>query len=79
MPERRYWTLILGDNHYFKVDKPLNAPTGAVLANFTCVETFAWLHVRTICYRVAYESEDRCQHQPAAGVRPTADGHHEPV
>jgi hypothetical protein len=29
-----------GDSHYFKVDKPINLPNGAVLANFTRVETF---------------------------------------
>jgi hypothetical protein len=29
-----------GDSHYFKVDKPLNRPNGAVLPNFTRVETF---------------------------------------
>jgi hypothetical protein len=27
--------LVHGDGHYFKVDKPLNGPTGGVLANFT--------------------------------------------
>ena len=32
--------LVHGDSHYFKVDKPLNAPSGGVLANFTRVETF---------------------------------------
>jgi hypothetical protein len=32
--------LVHGDSHYFKVDKPLNGPTGGVLANFTRVETF---------------------------------------
>jgi hypothetical protein len=37
------------------------------------------VHVRTICYPVAYESEDMCQHRPAAGVRLRADGHREPV
>jgi hypothetical protein len=32
--------LVHGDSHYFKVDKPLNGDNGAVLANFTRVETF---------------------------------------
>jgi hypothetical protein len=32
--------LVHGDAHYFKMDKPLNRPNGAVLANFTRVETF---------------------------------------
>jgi hypothetical protein len=32
--------LVHGDSHYFKVDKPINLPSGAVLANFTRVETF---------------------------------------
>jgi len=32
--------LVHGDSHYFKIDKPLNGPSGAVLANFTRVETF---------------------------------------
>jgi len=31
--------LLHGDSHYFKVDKPINLPSGGVLANFTCVET----------------------------------------
>ena len=29
-----------GDSHYYKQDKPLNSPSGKVLANFTRVETF---------------------------------------
>jgi hypothetical protein len=32
--------LVHGDSHYFKVDMPLNGPSGGVLANFTRVETF---------------------------------------
>jgi hypothetical protein len=32
--------LVHGDSHYFKEDKPLNGPSGGVLANFTRVETF---------------------------------------
>jgi hypothetical protein len=32
--------LVHGDSHYFKVDKPINASNGGVLANFTRVETF---------------------------------------
>ena len=32
--------LVHGDSHYFKMDKPINAPSGGVLANFTRVETF---------------------------------------
>ncbi len=32
--------LVHGDSHYFKLDKPLNNPSGGVLANFTRVETF---------------------------------------
>jgi len=32
--------LVHGDSHYFIVDKPINTPTGGVLANFTRVETF---------------------------------------
>lgn len=32
--------LVHGDAHYFKMDKPINRPNGAVLANFTRVETF---------------------------------------
>jgi hypothetical protein len=32
--------LVHGDSHYFKTDKPLNGPSGGVLANFTRVETF---------------------------------------
>ena len=32
--------LVHGDGHYFKLDKPLNSPSGKVLANFTRVETF---------------------------------------
>jgi hypothetical protein len=43
--------LVHGDSHYFKVDKPLNGPSGGVLANFTRVETFGarnahWLSAR---------------------------------
>jgi hypothetical protein len=37
------------------------------------------LSVRTICYPVAYESDDTCQHPPAAAVRLAADDHHAPV
>ena len=32
--------LVHGDSHNFKMDKPINAPSGGVLANFTRVETF---------------------------------------
>jgi hypothetical protein len=32
--------LVHGDSHYYKVDKPINLPSGGVLANFTRVETF---------------------------------------
>lgn len=32
--------LVHGDSHYFKVDMPVNAPSGGVLANFVRVETF---------------------------------------
>jgi hypothetical protein len=32
--------LVHGDSHYFKIDKPINLPSGGVLANFTRVETF---------------------------------------
>ena len=32
--------LVHGDSHYYKQDKPLNSPSGKVLANFTRVETF---------------------------------------
>jgi hypothetical protein len=32
--------LVHGDSHYFKLDKPINSPSGKVLANFTRVETF---------------------------------------
>jgi hypothetical protein len=32
--------LVHGDSHYFKIDKPLNGPSGGVLANFIRVETF---------------------------------------
>ena len=32
--------LVHGDSHYFKVDKPINMPSGGVLGNFTRVETF---------------------------------------
>jgi hypothetical protein len=32
--------LVHGDSHYFEVDKPINLPSGGVLANFTRVETF---------------------------------------
>ena len=32
--------MVHGDSHYFKVDKPINLPNGAVLANFTRVQTF---------------------------------------
>jgi hypothetical protein len=32
--------LVHGDSHYYKMDKPLNADSGGVLANFTRVETF---------------------------------------
>jgi hypothetical protein len=32
--------LVHGDSHFFKVDKPINLPSGGVLANFTRVETF---------------------------------------
>jgi hypothetical protein len=32
--------LVHGDSHYFKMDKPINLPSGGVLANFTRVETF---------------------------------------
>jgi hypothetical protein len=32
--------LVHGDSHYFKIDKPLNGPSGGVLADFTRVETF---------------------------------------
>lgn len=32
--------LVHGDSHYFKVDKPINLPSGGVVANFTRVETF---------------------------------------
>jgi len=32
--------LVHRDSHYFKIDKPINLPSGGMLANFTCVETF---------------------------------------
>ena len=32
--------LVHGDSHYFKVDKPINLPSGGVLGSFTRVETF---------------------------------------
>jgi hypothetical protein len=32
--------LVHGDSHDFKMDKPINAPSGGVLANFTRVEPF---------------------------------------
>jgi hypothetical protein len=32
--------LVHGDSHYFKIDKPINGPSGGVLANFIRVETF---------------------------------------
>jgi hypothetical protein len=32
--------LVHGDSHYFKIDKPIQLPSGGVLANFTRVETF---------------------------------------
>jgi hypothetical protein len=32
--------LVHGDSHYFKLDKPINLPSGGVLPNFTRVETF---------------------------------------
>jgi hypothetical protein len=32
--------LVHGDSHYFKMDKPIDGPSGGVLANFTRVETF---------------------------------------
>ena len=32
--------LVHGDSHYFKLDKPLNSPSGRVLANFSRLETF---------------------------------------
>ena len=32
--------LVHGDSHYFKIDKPINLPSGGVLANFTRLETF---------------------------------------
>ena len=32
--------LVHGDSHYFKMDKPINLPSGGVLGNFTRVETF---------------------------------------
>jgi hypothetical protein len=32
--------LVHGDSHYFKVDQPINLPSGGVLANFTRVETW---------------------------------------
>jgi hypothetical protein len=32
--------LVHGDSHYFKVDQPINLPSGGVLPNFTRVETW---------------------------------------
>ncbi len=42
--------LVHGDSHYFRIDKPLNTPSGTVVTNFTRVETFGspnvhWLRV----------------------------------
>jgi len=44
--------LIHGDSHYFKVDKPLNGPSGGVLANFTRVETFGARNTHWVAARI---------------------------
>jgi hypothetical protein len=44
--------LVHGDSHYFKMDKPLNGPSGGVLANFTRVETFGARNTHWVSARV---------------------------
>jgi hypothetical protein len=44
--------LVHGDSHYFKMDKPLNGPTGGVLANFTRVETFGARNTHWVSARI---------------------------
>jgi hypothetical protein len=44
--------LVHGDSHYFKVDKPINRPNGAVLANFTRVETFRARNTHWVSARI---------------------------
>jgi len=44
--------LVHGDSHYFKVDKPLNGPSGGVLANFTRVETFGARNTHWVSARI---------------------------
>ena len=44
--------LVHGDGHYFKIDKPLNGPSGGVLANFTRVETFGARNTHWVSARI---------------------------
>jgi hypothetical protein len=44
--------LVHGDSHYFKLDKPLNGPSGGVLANFTRVETFGARNTHWVSARI---------------------------
>jgi hypothetical protein len=44
--------LVHGESHYFKLDKPLNGPSGGVLANFTRVETFGARNAHWVSARI---------------------------
>ena len=44
--------LVHGDGHYFKMDKPVNGPSGGVLANFTRVETFGARNTHWVSARI---------------------------
>jgi hypothetical protein len=56
--------LVHGDSHYFKVDKPINLPTGGVLANFTRVETFGARQTHWVSATIDPTEPDLIQFEP---------------
>lgn len=56
--------LVHGDSHYFKLDKPLNGPSGGVLANFTRVETFGARNTHWLKATIDVEDPNLFSFQP---------------
>jgi hypothetical protein len=56
--------LVHGDSHYFKLDKPLNAPNGKVLANFTRLETFGATNTQWVKATIDVKDPNLFEFQP---------------
>jgi hypothetical protein len=56
--------LVHGDSHYFKVDQPLNGPSGGVLANFIRVETFGARNTHWVSARIDTNSRNLFTFEP---------------